>query len=428
MGEDRFQRNATLLWAAQFVSGCGDALFLPCLAWLAGRTGSGRADVGNAVFLAYLPWVLVGPVAGAWVDRVDRRGVMVLSDLLRAVLLGALPLYAGWCGGVGFGLVVAVGVLLATLSTPFLPARDALLPELVGARSLARWNAVMQSSGQLAMIVGLVLGGLLMQGAAGGRAEIDRVVRVLQLDGATFLVSGLLLARIVRARGRARPPRRTHLLRDALDGLRHAGQDPGVVGLLVLTALNNLAIMGPAVVGAALLVQDTLRLGPGHYAWFEGCMAAGMLVGSLVLALRGRRVSMRAVLLGGMVLDGVTYLPFLVLPDYFSMLPMIAVHGIFIPFIVVGRTSLVQALVPSERHGKVFALVNLTVVGMTAISAWACGHIAAVWGPRVLFGLAGTFGALSGLGGLWLWRPPRARAVRPSAAPDPRPGDPPRCD
>lgn len=406
----RFRRNALLLWLAQFISATGDALFLPCLAWLAGRSGDSESLVGFAVFLAFLPYLFLGPIAGAWVDRGDRRRVMIVSDLLRSLLLVGMPYLAARLGGMSFGLIVAVGFLLATCSTPFLPARDALLPTLIGRRSLPRWNALMQTSGQLAMIVGLALGGLLLGGtsgdAAGTEEETERVLSILQIDGLTFLLSALLLAFIVvpphvRARG-ARP----HLLADAREGLAYALRDPVVGGLLILTALNNLAIMGPAIVGAALLVQRTFGLGPGHYAWLEGAMALGMVVGSLVLATYGRRWSLRKVILWGMIMDGLTYLPFIWLPTYELSLIGIALHGLFIPMIVVGRTSMIQRYVPAERHGKVFALVNLTVIGMTAVSAALSGMIAEATSPRMLFGLAGVFGAACGLLGFRYWRPP----------------------
>ena len=71
---------------------------------------------------------------------------------------------------------------------------------------------------------------------------------------------------------------------------------------------------------------------------------------------------------------------------------------------MVGRTSLIQTRVPAERHGKVFALVNITVIGMTAVSAALSGWIAEIAGARMLFGLAGTFGALCGVLGFRLWR------------------------
>jgi len=416
----RVRRGAILLWTAQFVSIAGDALFMPCLAWIAASAGDRASLVGLAVFLAFLPYLLLGPVAGAWVDRGDRRRIMVISDLLRAALLLALPWLAAAFGGMSYALIVGVGFLLAAFSTPFVPARDALLPDLLatgaeGGPSLARWNAIMQISGQLAMICGLGLGGLLLGGSAVGAAgDVERVVRVLQLDGGTFLASALLLALLVlpRTRRRARPT--TPLRREVREGLAYAARDPLVGGLLLLTALDNLAIMGPAIVGAALLVRDVYHLGAGAYAWFEGCMAVGMVLGSLALVVLGRRVSLRRVVLWGMVMDGLTYLPYVWLDDYAVSLVVIALHGAFIPLIVVGRTTLIQRHVPRERHGRVFALVGITVIGMSALSAALSGWIAEWTGPRALFGLAGVFGAFCGILGFALWRGPEdVAALKP---------------
>ncbi len=404
-----FRRNALLLWSAQFISVAGDALFMPCLAWLAAATGDRESLVGLAVFFAFLPYLLLGPIAGAWVDRTDQRRVMVLSDLLRAALLMSIPLLAALWGGVSFGLIVGVGFLLATFSTPFLPARDTLLPTLIGARSLPRWNAVMQTSGQLAMVVGLGLGGLLL-GLEGSEDEIGGIVRVMQIDGATYLVSAILLMCMVLPKRDRTVRHKTRLLSDARAGLAFGLKDPLTGGLLLLTALDNLAIMGPAIVGAQLLVEGEFGLGPGAYAWFEGCMAVGMVLGSLALATLGRRWPMRKVVLWGMVMDGLTYLPYIWIEDYALSLVVIVAHGVFIPLIVVGRTSLIQRHVPADRHGKVFALVSITVVGMTALSAALSGWIAELTSPRVLFGIAGVFGALCGVVGFfaWRWREPAA--------------------
>ena len=400
----RFGRNALLLWGAQFISASGDALFLPCLAWIAARTSDGQVGVGLAVFIVHLPYLLFGPIAGAWVDRGDRRKIMILSDLLRAVLLLTLPFVAVWWGGMDFALIAIVGFLLASFSTPFLPARDALLPTLIGSRSLPRWNAIMQTSGQFAMIAGLVLGGLLLGGAGEADGEIERVLWVLQIDGATFLVSAVLLMLIVLPKKAQTPRVHRPLMREVADGLAYAGRNRMVLGLLVLTALDNLAIMGPAIVGAALLVKDEFGLGPAQYAWFEGAMAGGMVIGSITLATVGRRWPLRGVVLWGMVFDGLTYLPFIWIATYGVSLPWILLHGICIPFIVVGRTSMIQRHVPSEYHGKVFALVAITVIGMTAISCALSGFVAAATSPRALFGIAGVFGALCGIAGFWLWR------------------------
>ncbi len=399
---DRFHRNAWLLGSGQFVSQMGDAVFLGAVACLAqALTGSG-SSTGLTVFLAAVPYLLLGPVAGAWVDRGEKRRVMIASDLLRAALLVPLPFVAGLVG-LSFPLVAAVAFLLACFSTPFQPARDALLPTLAEGRPLVRVNAIFQVSAQLSGIVGLFLGGFVLGGNA---KDVDRIVWVIAADGATFLASALALSLMALPPEPAGAPevRRT-FLHDVLDGLREVKRDPLLPGLLVLTALDNLAIMGPAVVGATLFILDDLHLGPGHLAWFEGAMGAGYLVGAVLVGRFGVSWPKGKTILWGMVLDGLTYVPFVWVRSWPLALALIFVHGLFIPWIVVARTSLLQGHVPAARLGRVFALVSLTVAGMTALSALVTGALADLAGPRATFLAAGGFGALCGLVGLVVVKP-----------------------
>ena len=139
-------------------------------------------------------------------------------------------------------------------------------------------------------------------------------------------------------------------------------------------------------------------------------MALGFLVGALAIARFGTAWLKGRMILVGMLLDGLTYVPFFWVRSYPLALVLIFVHGLFIPWIVVGRTSLLQSHVPAGRAGKVFSLVHLTVAGMTALSAVMAGWIADATNAPTLFLIAGVFGALCGLVGLVAM--PRLRAAR----------------
>lgn len=380
----------------------GDAVFAGAVAWLA-KSLTGRDDaVGVVVFCSTLPWLVLGPLAGAWVDRVDRRRAMIASDLARAAILGLLWLLARH-DGLSVPLLAGAAFLVAAASTPFVPARDALLPRLAEGRSLVRFNAAFQVGAQCAGLLGLWLGGLLLgTHATTGAAERDRVLDVLALDGLTFLASAATLAALVLPPSTTGPDAagpRASLFREAARGVAAAVRDPLLLALLVLTALDNLAIMGPAIVGAAGFVHDDLGLEAGHFAWFEGAMASGYVVGAVLLARFRPAAPKGRLILWGMVLDGLTYVPFFWVRDYALALPLIFVHGAFIPWIVVGRTALLQQHVPEARRGQVFALVNLTVQGMTALSALVAGLIAQRAGAPTVFLLAGVFGTLCGVAG-----------------------------
>ena len=409
------RRNALLLWFAQLISITGDALFLPCVGWLAAEASGQEIGVGAAMAFAALPFLLFGPWVGAWIDRTDRRRVMVLSDMARAILL--IVFVAALWGGLSLHLagLLVLAFCMGTCSTPFVPARDALLPELVGGRSLARWNATFQTSSTVAMLAGLLLGGLLLAVQDGDRPATDRLLTVLLFDAGTFVLSVLCLRALVL---KARVPREgaaPGLREDAKAGMRLVRSDRILLGLLALTAVNNLALMGPALVGPVLLLRDDMGLGPEHLVWFEGAMAGGMLVGGLLLARLGDRLPMPTTLLGGMVLDGITYLPFVWIESYPLAVVVIALHGLFIPPIIVARTTLVQSYVPDAQRGKVFAFVSLTVTGMTALSCLGAGALAAWLGVRSLFAVTGVLATAAGIVGFWRLAP----ALRQVGQPEP---------
>jgi DHA3 family macrolide efflux protein-like MFS transporter len=285
---------------------------------------------------------------------------------------------------------------------------------LAEGRPLVRVNAAFQTAGQVAQIAGLAVGGALL-----ADGSLDRVLFVVGLDGAAFLVSAVTLALISLPPAPTPAPAsraRGSLLRETADSFREARRDPLLRNLLVLTAVDNFVLMGPGIVGAALFVKNDLGGGAGHLAWLEGAMAVGFFAGAIGIARFAARVRNGPLVLWGMLLDGLTYLPLAFVRSYPLALVLMLVHGLFIPWIVVGRTSLLQAHVPAERRGRVFALVHLTVAGMTALSSLAAGALGDVVGGRGLFLVAGSLGAACGLVGLVALRGGRRLASEGAAS------------
>ncbi len=393
-------KNLTLLWMAQFISEMGNAVFVPCAAWLATEVSGRNFSVGLVVFVAAVPYLLFGPWAGALVDRHPRRTVMVVSDVARAALLLLLPAWVAWGGGLSLELLVAIVFAVGVFSVPFNPARDALIPVLArDERKTARWNAMVQTSAHLAMFVGLGVGGWMLAHASTNDRS-NAAAWVIQLDGLTFVLSAALLLALRVPRDCDVVASRSSYLDDTREGFRLARRNKTVRALMILTALNNLFLMGPALVGPPLLIKHVYGLDVAHLAWFECAMAGGMLVGALWLTRRSSTLGPGTVLLVALVIDGLTYLPLVWIKSYPWALVAIALHGLFIPAIVVSRTTIAQRAVPSRQRGRVFALLTVTVQGMTALSALLVGVLAEWMPATALFGIAGVFATLTGIWGL----------------------------
>lgn len=399
----RRTRNLFLLWVGQFVSGTGDSVFSVSVGffviYLVGPHS--ETQVGLTRMMDALPFLLFGAYAGVLVDRFSRRGAMLLSDIARALIVGAIPLlhFLGW---LDWWLLPVVAFASYGFATLFNPARDALIPDLAEGANLLRVNSIFQTSQQLAVILGAGLVGILLAPAiAGERAGADGIAWLLVADAGSFLVSFacILLIRTPR-KTLAQAGVRPSSLSELRESLSTAWRDARLRSLLFLTAVDNFFIMGPAIVGAMFLIKGTLGLEIWAYGVFEACLGAGWLVGTLLLARFGRKLRTGRLVIWGMLLDGVTYVPFLWLQTFETFLVAIFVHGLSIPLITVGRATLIQRHYPRERLGRIFALVAITVQGFTALSALATG-LALQWlEPRELFFWGGLCGALCGVLGI----------------------------
>jgi MFS family permease len=380
------------LWAAQFCSQFGDSVFQIAFIWLVLELTGSKSATGGAATISYLPSLLFGVGAGLAVDRLDRRRILIGSDALRAVLLAAGgALY--FTGRLDAATLTAIAFGVASSSVFFYPARDSLLPELVPPARLVGVNAWIQLSQQMAFFVGPLAAGVLIQRFGVGSA--------FPAGAALFAGSLLLLLGMGAVGGSHAGGRRTvGLLEDFRTGFEAIARDRSLLLLLALTGLDNLFIMGPAIVGNAVLVRETLRGDAATYAILEATYGIGMIAGSLALARWGSRLRPSLVLLWGILLDGITYVPLYWARTLPAVLAISFVHSLVIPIITIPRVTLLQRIVPGALLGRVFALVNVLVVGMTAISSGLTGLALERMSAPQLFGAIGLLAAATGAVGL----------------------------
>ncbi|MFQ6609066.1 MAG: MFS transporter, partial [Fidelibacterota bacterium] len=184
------------------------------------------------------------------------------------------------------------------------------------------------------------------------------------------------------------------------EGLRFVRKQRALMGLLVLTAVNNLFIMGPAIVGTPIFVREVLKRDFSAYAIVEAHMAAGMLIGSLLLWRIGREMNRSRVLFWGMVMDGLTYSLLFYIGTYPATKFLLFIHGIGIPMITVSRTTIIQSVVPDRLRSRVFSMVSMAVIGFTALSSGLVGPLAEFIPISTIFLVIGLGAALCGVIGL----------------------------
>lgn len=384
LGKGGIRPKAMLLLAAQMASQMGDAGFTVLLLWAVLERTNDKMVVGAAAALNYLPILLFSMVGGMAADRLPRRGLMVGSDALRALLCFSLPLcaLAGWDTP---WVLAAAGFGLFTASAFFGPARDAYIPFLAKGGDLTATNALIQ----LSMPVGWLFGPAIVAALL----PIASTAKLFSVVGGLFALSALLLLLLPREPVTPRGEK-SSAVREFFAGLAACKEDSRLLWLLAITAVDNLFIMGPAVVGTPLLVKEVLGGTGSSYAILEALLALGVFVGIPLTTWLGKRVGQGKILILGIFLDGVTYLPLAFAGELWIVGVAIAFHGISIPLITVTRTSLVQRIAPPEMLGRIFALLQITVLGFTAISSGLTGWIATTVSVPVIFGVISICAAL----------------------------------
>lgn len=376
--------NFFLLWLGQLVSQFGDAIFHIALLWLALDLTKSNATTGFIATAGYLPAIVLSLAAGVVADKLDRRLLMIACAAVQALVVASVPILSG--AGVLSGWVLAlVAFGLSSGAAFFNPARDALIPKLVTRQKLNRANSFVQVSAQMAFLAGPAAAGILV-------ATVG-VIPLFSIDAATFVFSmiTLLLIRLPATKTGALemgpvalpqlPPLAGSTVSEIKAGLRLAWEDRRLRGLLFITAVDNLVIMGPAIVGTPIYVRTVLGFGDkgaSAYAALVSLFFVGMVLMSLVIGFLGQHWPKGKLIILGMLLDGLTFIPFFFIDSFVPACVAMFIHGLTVPLLTVPRATVIQQIVPDASRGRIFALQNLSVVGFSAISTGLTG-IAAEW-------------------------------------------------
>ncbi|MBC8205164.1 MFS transporter [bacterium] len=385
-------RNLTCLWLGQIASQSGDAVFQIGLMWLVLELSGSETITGLTAMASYLPAVLIGLYAGVAADRGSRRRIMLTADGFRTFIVLLIPL-AAYLNILTPAFLALNAFALAVSAAFFNPARDSLIPHIVPQSGLLRANSLIQTSWQFSLLLGPAAAGLLLHLLGG--------VHLFTADSAAYFISFLFIL-FIKPRRMAEIPRKRGIgLNEIKEGLDFVLRNKVILPLLLITIADNIFIMGPAIVGTPVFVKSILHKGAQEYALIQACYAVGMLAGTAALLTFGGRFKKGRILLFGMFLDGITFIPLFFVRSLILTELTIVIHSIAIPFLTISRASLIQEIVPGNLTGRVFALVNLSVVGMTAVSSGLAGIALEHFGAPAVFLVIGIGGGLCGVIG-WL--------------------------
>ena len=302
--------------------------------------GGGAAEIGIAAAAAAftVPFFLFG---GAVVDRVSRRLVLLLSDLVRGSGMSIIA-FLGLTGQLRIEHLYAMAAVLGLADAFFGPAIMAIVPELVPSEIIVRGNALRGLSQQFGRLGGSLLGGILV-------ATFGPPIAFL-IDAVTYFASFLALA--VMRPGDAPSGARKHMLAEVREGLAFVFSIPWVWVTIALFSVINLVIFGPMNVGLPLLVRDVLRADAAVFGALMASLGAGQIVAGLILGQatirRSGLVMYTFAVISGVVLGSMGAFPILLWLLIASFLMGITIVG----FNILWESAL-QRHVPRALLGRV---------------------------------------------------------------------------
>jgi CRP-like cAMP-binding protein len=383
-------RFFTYLWTGQLISTIGDALTSLAAGIIVFQVTGSVLNVGIMLMVSAIPTLIFGLVAGVFVDRYDRKTIMLVSVILRAGLVALIPFTLDMTGSI-LSLYVIV-LLSASVQQFFDPANDSVLPEIASDEELGAANSLMAIAQFGSTAVGFAMAGLLI----GVARDI-----VFYIDAATFLFSALMIW-LVRVPKLEVPEKTTvgEVFRNLAVGARFIRRTPVLLSMNILRT-PIMIIFGLQNVLLLPFALTVLKATEFEYGLQEGITSVGFVIGSLLMARYADRLREGSWLIMSFMGMGLAGLAYALTSNVWMAIGLIGISGILnAPSFVAGRL-INQRNTPREMRGRVFS-TNYVLRDVVYLVGMGLAGLADVFDVRILFAVSSVALVVTALGGALL--------------------------
>ncbi len=361
-------RNYRFYFVGQAVSILGSWIQQVSLSWLVYRITGSAALLGVTAFCALVPQLLVGPLAGAWIDKQDKKKWLIAAQALLAVQAFVLA-FLTWMDWIGPTLIVLMSLLLGLVNSFDTPLRQSLINSFVGQKedlpNALALNAMLFNSGRF---IGPPLAGLLL--------GLTSEAACFAINGLSFLalIIGLLFIKVTE------PPRASgsmgEVFREGLDYAWHTWP----VRMLILTLMAlNLTASAYAVL-LPVFARDVFAGNATTLGWLWGAAGGGAFMATIFLATRRRLPGLISAVVAGCVISALSIIVFALASTLpLAMGAMIGV-GFGISVCNVGINMLLQGMAPDQLRGRVVSFFTSARFGFDALGGLFAGLLATAIG------------------------------------------------
>lgn len=395
-------RNFFLLWLGQIISQFGDRLgFMALIGFAYSKVGYGQpAAVFKILLFTIIPVFIIGPIAGVYVDRWDRRRTMYASDLLRMLLVLLIPVFLFHLKNLGVAYILVF--LVFCVARFFLPAKLSILPELVEEKDLLIANSLVNVTGMIAFILGSGIGGVLVEQVGAERG--------FYLDALTFLVSAVLIF-LITARSQAKVDLikiggeiveviKKSVIKEMKDGLVYLFTKQEIrLSAFVLFVLAS--ALGMVSIVSIVFIQNTLHSATKDLGLLIMFLGTGLFVGTLVYGRFGSGLAHYKTIAFSLLLSGLMLIIFTLsvnrYPEFALAAGLAFLLGFFVSPLLTVINTIVHISSENEMRGKIFSSLEVVMhlgflifMYISSILAAHYSHVKILVATGILFCLLGV--------------------------------------
>lgn len=404
------------LFYGQAISQVGDALFYVSFMFMVEKITGNLAMVGYVGAAETLPFFLFGPYSGVLADRIDRRKILLWSDLLSAaVLLGMAllafvptlfrpaptffeksglltmpPVVPGWT-------LILAGFCLATIRTFFFPAKNASIPRLLPTEDLQRGFALSIGAQNLMFMIGTAFAATVMAQMYEAFSMTTFFIALMLVNALSFGGSAMFIAKLPKIEPE-KEGEHEKALPAFISGLKFIHNRKDLITLMITAMVFGLSV-APFFVTYVAANKEWFGGKPGTLAWCEFSFFIGMVVASGFVGKHSPKLPGRAFIIGAMIV-GVAVGLMALSKNFYLFCFWNVVCGLAVPYIDIPMRSYLQATVPDEFRGRVNSVQSMTTTAVMPIGMASAGSLLKTYGLFVVFSVMGAAMVLASMIGL----------------------------
>ncbi|HEX3220042.1 MAG TPA: MFS transporter, partial [Candidatus Limnocylindria bacterium] len=389
-------RSFSLLWVGQLISFFGDRIHMVALGVLVTQLGT-PLDLGITLGATAVPNVLLGPLAGALVDRWNRRTTMIVCDILRAGLVLLVPVVIN----VSMWMVYVVAFLVATVGLLFRPAKTAVVPDLVPEDQLVTANSASSLNETLADLLGYPLAAVIVATLA------SLIGAAFVLDAGTYLISAILIYGMTVPKQDLNAGRFSvgAIWSEMAEGWNFLTRHAELFSNTVVSTIAQLAF-GAEIVCSFLYAKNVLDQRflpfPENYGWMMSALGLGSVVGGLVIGSFATRTPKGPMTIAGFILLGLSLVAAGLVTHAYAAIGLFFMVGVANMLYLVPTITLFQERTPQRLFGRVVSSRQALTFGAMALSQGIAGYLAGVIGSAEVLMLGGGLIAAAGTIGIFI--------------------------